>query len=303
MLPFLLLILSINITAFAKPRLEISMWTRKAGSYRMTPIDDVQKEKVVTVNLEKQKLVEKELYDAQLEQKYKFRGVDLSTLMDLYKKDGVEDLALLHFDNGIIIPYRYSDVEVYSRLKPFIATAYKETNSKDWKTAFPKLPRMKEREKDPLAIFFDGNKIVVSELWHPSVPPQEKSFNPWRFVSALTEIEFVNKEAYYKQFEVGKSPFKFESGLNVFKARCQYCHGVQMVGANFGWDYVSPIKLYQLRNAKKLYRHVRYEKQDRFFRGIQMPNQESITEKEVDDLWEWLKAVGENNVKSYKPSL
>jgi hypothetical protein len=92
--------------------------------------------------------------------------------------------------------------------------------------------------------------VVVKELWHPFVPERSSaSFSTWSFVDSLTGIEYVRREAWYGMFQP-RHDSKSRAGFEVFYGYCQFCHGIRGVGADYGWDYVDPVPLFQYRGPR-----------------------------------------------------
>ena len=194
----------------------------------------------------------------------------------------------------MIIPV--PNTEVW-RGKIRLATAYCATKKK-CSNDFPKIEKYQEQEiyRDPRPIAFEGNKIVVGEKSLPELQGVSSTFSPWLHATSLIGVEFVNIEPYFKQFDFGES-----AGLEVFRHRCQYCHGVRGVGASLGWDYVDPLPVYTLRTAETLLNHVKNKKMQALERGLLMPNQKDVSQQEAKALWQWMKAAATNKIRNYKP--
>lgn len=274
---------------------QIAFWVRLPGNYTDGHFSqDPQKKFVNLDDIKSKKSFTK--FDLQYEKNLSFKGVPLSSLIASYKdlSPGI-NMAVLHFDNGMGVPLPLADVD---KVDGYIARELQ--SKKTWSSEFPDLPKDKEY-KDPRPLRFVGNKFVVSKGWHPLTNPQEKGdFTPWVYVSSLTGIEFVNEAAYFNQFLVSSDPLQ-EAGLEVFKQRCQYCHGVRRVGATYGWDFVDPLPTYKQKTPENIFLHVKYPKFDANKRGLMMPPQTTMSKKEAEVLWGWMKGAAELKLRPYKP--
>jgi len=282
----------------------VKVWTRGTGNY----FKSEGKEKnirIVAISSLKQHTLAK--FDIQLGKKFSFKGVKLADVISSYDADPSADMALLHFSNRMIVPVPLTNQRAaLSKLDALIATQIQI--DKKWTSSIPKIEREEEAidKRDPVPTTFSGNKIVVSTLWYPfaseekalEVPNQQnkKLFSPWRNVGSITGVEFVNQDAYYAQFAVKGE----DEGFKVFFERCQYCHGVNGVGAKYGWDYVDPLPLFEKRNAKQLFIHVKYPSFDTFRLRQRMPKQQDFSQVESEAMWKWLKAVTKSDLKPYQ---
>ena len=279
---------------------KIVFLTRGAGNYAEgTEIKPLSEESVPFASF---KPIEKTMRDVQYGKTKSYRGIPLEPLVTSKAPAGA-DLALFHFENGMIIPVPLDDGgTALKKIDPFLALSIKLPSGK-WSSTFPGLAKRSddERLKDPRPIGFVGNKIVVSAPWHPFPKLKgETGFSPWYFASSLVSVEYVKQKAYYAQFEVASSPV-FDRGMKVFFERCQYCHGVRQIGASFGWDYVDPLPTYKQKQPDHLFNHVKFPKADAMVRGLMMPYQKDMTGQEAKDLWEWMKQEAEGKQKPYSP--
>ena len=277
---------------------DIKLWTRRAGDYSGSADNSPVRE--VSFPLTGDGFKVKGLWDLQYGGKRAFKEIALEDVISGYKSESRTDLILLHFQNKMIIPLSLDDASSYKG-KIVLANSIKVDGK--WTAEFPIVERKDPGLKDPRPIRFCGNKIVVSEPQSFLLAGQKTSpkiFTPWRYVDSLTGIEFADKTAYYAQFDVGKSP-QSEEGFQVFKNRCQYCHGAQRVGADLGWDYAGPRPAFEKRPAASLYLHVKYEKAESFRLGTIMPPQPDIQEHEATVLWQWLKDVAKIKLHPYRP--
>jgi hypothetical protein len=101
---------------------------------------------------------------------------------------------------------------------------------------------------------FSGNRVFAAA---PAEPPQGRGFVPWGFVDTLVEVELVHEASWQQVFDVGEETRR---GLEVWRARCQTCHGARGAGASFGWDFVQPLPLSTWRTPDGLFTHVRAHK-------------------------------------------
>lgn len=238
--------------------------------------------------------------DAQLGGVRAFRGIPIAELIEGYGPDASSDLALLHFANGMVVPLPFRDAPVMARLAPFVARGMESYRRGPIRIGrFPAL-RKKDAYADARPIVFTGNKVVVSDLWHPSVgAAAQAAFSPWAHTDSLVGIELVSADGYYRQFDVGGSP-EIARGLELFKESCQFCHGARKVGAAFGWDFVEPQPIFSYRrSAKNLFFHVAYQPYDAAERGLMMPALKSTSETEAALLWQWLRAIATKPMPHY----
>jgi len=274
----------------------VELWVRGAGFYedgREIPREHLQK-----FRFKGSELAVRKSFDSQFVKSAEFRGIELATLIKSYKPYSANDLALLHFANGMIIPLPIEDdLVTVKRMDIFLAEAWRTKDK--WSTVFPDVARKHEMWRDPVPIKFSGNKLVLKDGWHPYV--KDKEFTPFRHADSLTGIEFVKANAYYRQFTERADKDISDPGLTVFRERCQYCHGVRKVGANFGWDFVDPVPIYDLKRANHLYNKVKYSYHDAIERGLKMPRQTSVTEQEMEALWKWIQRLGSGKSWPYAP--
>ncbi len=275
----------------------IKMWTRRPGDYRDG--NDIQPMHEKILDMGKLPVKKHTAFDSQYGKKNRYQAVSLFTLIGDDSASSDNDLLLLHFHNKMIIPIFRNDRMAANAI--LIATAI-EVDGK-WTSEFPLVERDDPVYRDPRPIKFCGNKIIVSDPKGIKIAEQAtspKSFTPWRHIDSLTGVELANSSAYYRQFDVSTTPQGSE-GFQVYKNRCQFCHGAQQVGAGLGWDYAGPIAAYAKRPPESLLLHVKYEKAQKFGLGIIMPSQPDITESEAKRLWIWLRDVATKKLKPYSP--
>jgi hypothetical protein len=270
----------------------IELWTRAPGNYARGA--DPGREKLKQLDLDQQTLTSVKKKDVQYGETRSFKGLSLASVLASYDPPATLDMVILHFANGVLIPLPRSEAEQSPGL--FIAR-YTRNSKKAWTSLFP--PVAKEdptfRYKDPNPVTFSGNKLVSTTQRHPDVT--SKVFSPWLLAGSLTGIEFANRDAYYGQFSAKNN----EGGLKVWTARCQFCHGVNKVGADFGWDFVDPVPVWKLKNAEHVYNKLKYPYHDALERGLQMPTQTDVSQAEVGSLWGWIEKLGKEGTKPYQP--
>ena len=230
-----------------------------------------------------------------------YRAAPLEAVFKLAPPAPPADLALLRFQNGMLVPVRTRDAAELAKLKAWVAVATSDRDPEKggvWTAEFPPAPRAGAEERDRNPLRFEGHKLVVESGWHPMVPAAAaKGFNPWVFADTLVGIEYVEEAAWYAQFEPADPAAK--AGAAVFRGRCQYCHGVSTVGANYGWDFIEPYPMFKHRRASSLSMHLRYREQDAPEKGLMMPAFPEISKPETEAAWKWLEAMGTRGLKRY----
>jgi mono/diheme cytochrome c family protein len=242
-----------------------------------------------------------ERYDAQYGHIARYRGVPLSALIAGFTADQTLDLAILHFANGMAVPFAFRDSTATVRLAPFVARGYKPSQREPYTSAFPAI-RKEGAVPDPRPTQFSGNKLVVSDRWHPDVAPDtEATFSPWARADTLLGVELVASRAYYAQFDVGgDAPVRH--GLALYRANCQFCHGAHRVGASFGWDFVEASNVHDIQDsAANLYHHIAYRPRNATELGLLMPALASLTEEDASALRRWLQAIATRPMPPYVP--
>ena len=289
------LVLAITFSAAVASAQTVELWTRKAGQYAYGRGPAHGGPVLVELGSLPSQTVTRA--DVQYGDQRTFKGVPLSALLDRYKPGKTNDLALLHFKNRMIVPLPL-DSATLEKLDAFVATEVKVKDS--FVANLPSADKVTKWGMVQNRIEFDGNKLVVSTHWHPFVPvTAEAEFTPWEFVDSLTGIEFVNSKAYYGQFQVHEASAR--DGVNVFKGRCEFCHSVQKVGSRRGWDFIEPVAINEWKSPKVLFYHVRYRDPDEVAKGARMPSQPDVQTGEIQTLWNWIEALGEEEVRPYKP--
>ena len=273
----------------------IKIWTRAPGKHQKSAVEP---RNLQHVQINKLKTIHKKLIDIQYDLTENYEGIYLRDLVAGYNAKN-NDLIILHFSNNTLIPMSKNDFdEKFSRT---VFLAIKIKIGKKWTSEFPKSRYGYSMHQNPLPVEFSGNKLVVSSGIHPYVDWKgEKDFSPWKFAASLVGIEYAERNAYERQFSVTQNVKAIE-GQMIFLSRCQYCHGVNQLGAQFGWNVNGPIPLYQKRDAGSLFLKVKYPKVKGNYLDTGMPNQRDFTEDEAKSLWEWLKAATKFNTLDYRP--
>lgn len=268
----------------------IPVWRRPAKGAKPVP---------VVVTWASLKLEERTSADVQLGGQRTFRGIPLKALLlAAAQKTAAEDMALLHFKNGMQVPVPLTD-EMLGRLDLFVARAVKDNTGK-FVERFDNVVHERSPWMEQRAITFGTNKLVAKEPFHPALGATTTQFTPWAHVDSLTGVELVNSAAWERTLRVSDDP-RVLQGLGAFQQRCQFCHGVRGAGASFGWDFVKPIPVHTWRDAESLLYHVKFRKLTGAEQGLMMPPQPDTTLDEVRALWEWMKAVSARELHPYAP--
>jgi mono/diheme cytochrome c family protein len=277
----------------------IEVWVRGPGAQKG---DQSPRGRSMTVSLDELSLVDRARFDVQYAQRRTYRGVALQAVLDRFGPDPQQDLAILHFANGMAVALPFRDRGTMSRLDPFVARGISGRGGAPSRLGvFPSIAR-KDARADARPIRFLGNKIVVGERWHPEVAARALStFSPWTHTDTLVGIELVESVPYYRQFDVGDSE-QAADGFRLYRQSCQFCHGARKVGAKMGWDFVEPAPIYDYRKQMNLYFHVAIKPLDAAERGLLMPAMRFMSEDDAAELWQWLKAVGTKPMRPYQPT-
>jgi mono/diheme cytochrome c family protein len=230
-----------------------------------------------------------------------YKAAPLEALLKQSPPGPLIELALLRFENGMVIPVHFRDAEELRKLKAFVAVATADAapdKGGTWSTDFAPAPRLNAEGGDAHPLKFAGHKLVVESAWHPMVAAgASKTFNPWAFADTLVGIEYVDEVAWYGQFEPDDAAAK--AGAAVFRGRCQFCHGVKQIGASYGWDFVEPYPMFKHRNPSSLAMHLKHREQDAPRKGLMMPAFPEITKADTEAAWKWLEAMGTAGLKPY----
>jgi hypothetical protein len=305
---FVLLSLSLSPKTQAESS-KIKVATLPAGNYNGDQNPRLIQEKNVDLASLPRKTME--VYDYQYRKKNLYRVLPLQTVLKAAQPGAKEDMALLVFANGMRVPVYFSGpsspmldslylADGWCQKKGVAAQGKKPARSEI--TCAGDFPEISKDDQfailaDPRPIQFHGNKIVSTDGLHPDLGSKQlEHFSPWNHADSLKQILLVSSHAYWQQFSVGE-----EDGFAVFKQRCQFCHGVNYVGASFGWDFVQPLKLADKRSPEQLLNHIKYPKALRTSQGLMMPVQKDVTPEEMAMLWKWMKLIGSKPLEKYHP--
>ncbi len=278
----------------------VSIWTRTAGQY--ADGKEVPKTREMRVLWKKIKLETRKMFDVQYHGNRTYKGVWVHTLLRQYRKPRYVNLALLHFRNGMVVPYPLKTVPGRDPMPVFVAVKMKET--KGWTRHFPMVMRTPALPiyKDNRPVWFRGNKVVVQKGDHPHVLDHVAgNIQIWKRVNTLTGIELVNEDAYYKQFAGPNKP-TVRKGWLMYRGACQFCHGAHRMGATYGNDFVKPLAMFYFAyNVDELHYHVTFKSADAMHRGKAMPAIKEMPKVQVGYLWQWMKGVVRHSVPAYQP--
>ncbi len=294
-----LLLLTSSATPATSQRNTVEVWVRAPTSSAA----DAGRLEQRTIDLATAPWVEVDRFDAQYGVHHRYRGVTLQWLLHTGSVPGMVDLALLHFDNGMVVPLPFRDTTAMERLAPFIALEVwvDSPGERVWSRDLPDISRKGEESEDWRPIRFQGGKFVVQTLWHPEVPEvTPRVFSPWQHVDRLAGVELAQSEAYRRQFQ-GSGSAAVANGYRTFLERCQFCHGVRQVGAHFGWDFAEPVPLHTYRDPHSLWFHAKYREMDATARGLMMPAFPDLGPTQAAALWAWMQAIVTSGPAPYRP--
>lgn len=274
----------------------VTLWSRSTGPHHDTPNPPRVGEKFISYD--DFKPISRKSYDAQYGRSENYKGIPLKNILNRYKPQAHDDAFILHFANkmAILMP---RNSPALRKLVPWVALEICTTKNGPCESQFPEISKdeIDSPYQDPRPLQFLSSKFVVQSLDHPDlINPNKPIFSPWKYVDSLIGIEFVNQEAYKKQFFFGAEP-----GEKVFWQRCQYCHGVRLIGSRMGWDLVTPLPVYEKRSPEILLNHIKYPKIRAKQMGLMMPNQPDMELQEAESLWKWLKSASRKPSPEYRP--
>jgi hypothetical protein len=276
----------------------VPVWERAAGTF--ANIENPKKIPIGSLNLEKGAIRVGPVRDLQYTKDAWFKGVELNAALKQLNAPANLDLVLLHFQNGMIIPLPRIPSSK-SSTKVWVATTWLDATGKEIPGGFPKAARPGITKEDRSTLIFKGNKLIVDGPAHPFVPAEQtKWFSPWAHADSLVGVEFASFKAYYNQFSVAETPQQ-QHGYEAFMKRCQFCHGAQGVGAKFGWDFVTPMPLYQRRSPQGIFYHTIMAPRDAEKHGRRMPTQADLLPEEADGIWHYMERLAKTGVRPYAP--
>lgn len=277
---------------------KLQAWVLSAGTYGVGADPAPTAPQTLELDALPQRQVQR--MDAQYGASFHYRGIPLHEIIAQYAPPASANLVLLYFKNGMVVPLPFRDAETMNRLSPFVALQMASTAEGPFVPRFPPISKHIEDYADIPQVMFSGNKLVVSERWHPEVPKQaQESFTPWALADSLVALGFADSAAYYRQFE--PSP-QVHQGFESYRQSCQFCHGVRKVGASFGWDFGQPVELHPFRqDPNRLYFHIHHRPENRVSLE-QMPVLKFISESQTVQLWRFLRTVSTTAPLPYSPA-
>lgn len=135
----------------------------------------------------------------------------------------------------------------------------------------------------PFFLVWDGGRI-----------PDKGYAWPWQVV-ALDLSRLEDLYPHLSPRAAAKDP-AVNRGYNLFRARCVKCHGIDQEGGKMGPDLNSPQSVADYRPKEQLKAFI---KQPSSFRFGQMPDQDDLNERELEDLWLYLKAKSQERAKGW----
>lgn len=222
-------------------------------------------------------LVERELNDAQYLERIRFSGFDLAPVIE-GNKGPDEDLVVLRFDNGVVIPLRLDQAVPAI----FVATSMWDESRSSWTNPRPR-HRTDRVFQDVRPIEFQGHKVVVEV--------KGDGFSPWRHTGSLVALEYTTRAAWTAPFDAGTSR-PAARGEEIFVESCQFCHSVRGHGGALGWDFVEPLPVTEYRRTPNNLRlHVNHRVSNAMELGLLMPVPRTLTAEEAKALWSWIEAL------------
>lgn len=260
----------------------ISVW----ADHEATPADGTRAPDAArTVPFQSLDWTAESKFDLQYEADRRYQLVPLDEVLAAAQKKTAADLAVLRFQNGMAIPV---PLKPDGRLSVPLFLARATKTDRRWSRDFPALDRSKPTQVDRRPIRFYGNKVIYGG-------PKRTGFTPYRYANSLKSIVLVKKSAYEAKFRPEKPSEEAIAGQRVFLANCQFCHALDGHGGTFGWDFSDPLPVSAYRKSPtSLYYHVHYREKDAPNKGLLMPALRHISPKDIDQLWAWLAAHGQN---------
>ncbi|MDE2291118.1 MAG: cytochrome c [Elusimicrobia bacterium] len=122
-------------------------------------------------------------------------------------------------------------------------------------------------------------------VWEPGHPPEKGTPWPWQVVAFdTTRFEDVYP-ALSPQGAAAASPE--ERGYRLFRDRCVKCHALDKEGGTVGPDLLAPRPVVDYRPKAQLEAFIR---QASSFQYGKMPDQTDLTDRDLEDLWRYLKS-------------
>ncbi|MBI5595833.1 MAG: cytochrome c [Elusimicrobia bacterium] len=132
-----------------------------------------------------------------------------------------------------------------------------------------------EKNADPSPFFL---------IWEKARTPEAGYAWPWQVVAVET-TRF--EDAYPHLAPAGAKAGSPElRGYSLFRAHCVKCHGLDQEGGKVGPDLNAPRNVTEYRPKDQLKAFI---KRASSFRYTQMPDHDSLSDKDLEDLWRYLK--------------
>lgn len=130
-------------------------------------------------------------------------------------------------------------------------------------------------------------------VWtHPEQSPENSYPWPWQ-VKAVNLIRFEDQyPAVVPKNAKANSPA--QRGFAVFRGRCLRCHSMNLEGGKIGPDLDAPRNITTYRPKGQLKEFIRHPSK---FRHSQMPDHPDLSDRDLEDLWEYLR----HQAKARKP--
>ena len=184
------------------------------------------------VDLDRLPPIEVTRRDPQYDAEVRLRGVTLEQVLARAGVPPGSDLALLRFNNGLVIPLSFRDGALMARLRPFLARAATLDSRAPLVLGRVEDPRRPPTPEDLRPVRFLGNKLVVAEAEHPAVlPTLTRDLRPWLYADSLASIELVERAAWERQLDVDPATAQ---GLRVYLGSCRFCHAIRGTGGALG---------------------------------------------------------------------
>lgn len=300
MLGSLLLLAAAPSPTILPAEIQVAIWVRAPADYAAGqdpgPVDHR------VIGLSQVNLRDEARYDLQYGRKERYLGLELLTLIQQHPQTKAHNLALLHFENGMLIPLPYRDAGAMARLDAFVAVRRWSDEDQRFHAELPGVEHGGPTFLDRRPTEFRGLKVVVDRPWHPFLRDSASStFSPWLHADTLEGIELVDEKAWNRQFEVDGDG-RVKRGQERFKESCLWCHSARGIGGHYGWDMMEPVPVTTFHaNVTSLYYHVRFRAEAAREQGQLMPGLKHMGEPEVGDIWHWLKAMAAGVQPAYTP--
>lgn len=131
-------------------------------------------------------------------------------------------------------------------------------------------------------------------IWEGGRTPEKGYAWPWQVVAVET-TRF--EDAYPHLAPAGAAAGSAEArGYGLFRAHCVKCHGLDQEGGKVGPDLNSPRSVTEYRPKDQLKAFI---KKASSFRYTQMPDQDRLTDRDLEDLWRYLKLKASQRQKPW----